>query len=241
MEKIIINTTKTGVTVYEIASKNLTSYFLHLETINRQRNQLTKVLELFPNPEDQIDLNNLYSQLKFNSLITISFLDLSVVGRDIILAQKPWDRLFYAKQCYLIIYETINTFHKHKKELFRLVKLTTPKLQEELKEINLELKEFKNEYKYESEMNNIRNCIAGHIDEDFENYYNTLRTIDIEKTGKLLGAFLKIINRMQNFSNNLLKEYGERIEFQRKENEKIRMELLEKLNKIINNSARAGL
>jgi hypothetical protein len=135
--KIEIITSKAGLDLYETSSNNMEFFLAHLEGIRLKQKQIKKILERFPDFDNDDSLRDIYSQLEFNGFITIFYLDLSLVSREIFVSKRTWEKLFYAKHAYLLIYETIKAFHHHSEEIRRLLSLNlSNELELKFKEIN---------------------------------------------------------------------------------------------------------
>lgn len=209
---IQISTTQAGLKLYNAATENLEFYTRHLDNINRWKNQLEKINLISPTTFQKEDYIRLHTQLAINGLLTISVLDLSIITREIIIAKHVWERLFYAKHGYLVIYETIQTYNKHNKFLSVIANKLIPELEDDFKKIADQIKKFKKDFKYGSEIREIRNYTAGHIENDFTKYYDTLRKINVQRTVETMKTFILIITQLQIFSSHLMKRYKDKIE-----------------------------
>src|SRR5215213_11465084 len=104
----------------EEANKCIPFYTAHLETLRKIIDAQTKATEFFIQIDPQTgleDFNEIERMNKFNTLLTISLLDLIVVCKNMCLAETDWERIHFIKQGYLVIYETINTYRNHSSEL----------------------------------------------------------------------------------------------------------------------------
>src|SRR4051812_47576550 len=100
----------------EEANKCIPFYTTHLETLRKIIDAQTKATDYFIQIDPKTDLedfNEIERMNKFNALLTISLLDLMVVCKNICLVETDWERIHFIKQGYLVIYKTINTYHKH--------------------------------------------------------------------------------------------------------------------------------
>lgn len=157
----------------------------------------------FENDEEKKVITNFYKLNDISSLITICHLDLITNSKHLYLAKSDWEKIFFIKNIFLVIYETINSLHKHQQFLY---------VHSQQFEITLELhitasnslKEFKKNYKYDSHINKIRNNISGHINENFEEYYDEIISFNGETTALMAFSFLKVIENFQNLFNKLI-------------------------------------
>ncbi|MDY3548960.1 hypothetical protein PG291_10130 [Riemerella anatipestifer] len=154
--------------------------------------------------DDEENIKDFFTLNDISSLITICHLDLITNSKNLYLAESDWEKIFFIKNTFLVIYETINSFHKHGK--FLNSKSKQNKITEELHtKANEMLKAFKKDFKYDSHINKIRNKISGHINENFEEYYDEIIKFDAEKTALMTLAFFKIIGSFQELLNELMK------------------------------------
>jgi hypothetical protein len=69
----------------------------------------------------------------------------------------------------------------------------------------------------------IRNKVAGHIHVRFNDYYDTLKQIDIVRVCNILMKFIKILSHLQKFTSSVLIEYGKIIKMKNLEtNQKVK-------------------
>jgi hypothetical protein len=212
-ETIQIKTTIAGLKLYNVATKNLQFYTSYLDNIKKWKNQLEKINTVFPTAFQAEDYNCLHTQLEINGLFTISILDLSIISREIFIAKYVWEQLFYAKHGYLVIYETIQTYNKHGKFLSEIANKFTPELQSDFKNITSQIKDFKKDFKYDSEIKEIRKNTAGHIESDFIKYYETISKVNPQKALETIKSFILIITQLQKYSSHLIKAHKDKIEY----------------------------
>lgn len=158
----------------------------------------------FSTEEEKKNLEDFYKLNDISSLITICHLDLITNVKNLYLAKSDWEKIFFIKNLFLVIYETINSFHKHGKFLFSKSQ-ATPNILELYRTANDDLKSFKHNYKYNTHINKIRNNISGHINDNFEEYYDEIMNFDGDKTAKMASSFFRIIEKIQNLLNELMK------------------------------------
>jgi hypothetical protein len=208
IEKIELFTTKAGLQLYNTASENLLHYAEHIDKISIWYSQLENILKLFPTAFKKEDYDSLRIQLSFNGLLSISILDLSIIVRQAYVSHIKSEQLFYIKQGYLLIHSTIKHYENKLNKYFTdLVKNSHNELSLEFKSISLSLRKFKVNHKLYTEIKDIRDNIAGHIEEDFIKYYNTVTSLDAEKAFKTISDFVSIMTSMQIFSAKLIKIY----------------------------------
>lgn len=193
----------------DAANESIPFYTTFLETLGKllevQNNTIGYLLKIDPTVDLEV-FNEIEQMNKFNSLITISLLDIMVICKNLCLAETTWERIYFVKQGYLIIYETINTYHKHNRSLQNIVSAKYPMYKTTLESINKDLRQFKKTHDYENVIGQIRNKVAGHIDEDFVLYYNTIKSLNGEQIGQTISHFIPILNRLQDLLKDLVSQ-----------------------------------
>lgn len=172
------------------------------------------------------ELNDFYTLNDISSLITVCHLDLVTNSKNLYLAKSDWEKIFFIKNIFLVIYETINSYHKYGKFLNEKA-LTNDIISNEFFKVNTNLKDFKKKYKYETHINKIRNKISGHINDNFEEYYDEIINFDGEETALMVLDFTMIISSIQ----KLLTELMQTIELDKS---KLNKETLNKMQEILN-------
>lgn len=143
------------------------------------------------------------SNLKYFSFLTASFLDLLSSLKGLFNAETEWEEIYYSKSGFLTIYETINTYQSHQKEIKSFVDNDHPELLEDFKNLNSYLKNFKSEYKHQTKMRNIRNKTAGHFEKNFTEYYELVKQLNITESIRAIESFLDFLKLLMNFVDNM--------------------------------------
>ena len=187
------------------------------ERINHFEEELEFSARLLKSRETSSEINAVISdnkkmQIEFFSFVTSSYIDLLCTYRNLKRAKSDWEKFYNIKIAYLFIYETINTYHKYKGEVYKTV---TKEEQEIYKNffdmLNRELAEFKITYDYDNVMAKVRNKSSAHYDKDFLTYYSSYEIIENPQTKEIIRDFLYFINPLHYFTFGLLK--GEVDEF----------------------------
>ncbi|NLU92300.1 hypothetical protein [Chitinophaga sp. Ak27] len=149
------------------------------------------------------EINLLY---QISALTTISILDLMTVCRGINSAANiDWLKIFYVKQGYLTIYETITHYDKeYNKLLNKLITEDHPLLIVDFKNFTNGFKKFKTNYS--SRLASVRNKIAGHIHTNFVDYYSTVADFKKEDPIAIISTFLQILTELQQLTIRILPE-----------------------------------
>ena len=190
----------------EEANKSIPFYTTHLETLRKIIDVQAKATEYLLRIESKTDIEE-FKEIewmnKFNALLTISLLDLMVVCKNLCLAKTAWEKIYFIKQGYLVIYETINTYHKHSSELRNTIETKYTSLTATFDAISKDLKQFKKIHNYEKVIGVIRNKVAGHINEDFVFYYDIIAKLDGEKVSLTISHFIEILSQLLKLSKSL--------------------------------------
>ena len=187
------------------------------ERINHFEDELKFSARLLKSRETSSEINTVISdnkkmQIEFFSFVTSSYIDLLYTYRNLKRAKSDWEKFYNIKIAYLFIYETINTYHKYKGEVYKTVTKEEQKIYKNFFDmLNRELAEFKITYDYDNVMAKVRNKSSAHYDKDFLTYYSSYEIIKNPQTKEIIRDFLYFINPLHYFTFGLLK--GEVDEF----------------------------
>ncbi len=167
---------------------------------------VSKLIEDEKQQERQQLLEGEKMKREFYCFVTTSYIDLLCTYRNIKRSKSDWERFYNVKIAYLIIYETINTYHKYKGEIYK----TVTKIEQDFYKnffdmLNREISEFKYEYDYDKVMSKIRNKSSAHYDKDFSSYYESYELLDNPKSRGIIRSFLNFINPLHYFTYGLCK------------------------------------
>ncbi|KOY52416.1 hypothetical protein I602_1976 [Polaribacter dokdonensis DSW-5] len=146
-----------------------------------------------------------YSEIniKYFSFLTSSFLDLLCTLKGLFNSESEWEDIYYSKSGFLTIYETINTYHFHQKEIKKIVDNDHPNLLDDYKKLNSFLKEYKSKYNHKTEIGPIRNKTAGHFDKNFTEYYELVKKLNKTDSIKAIESFLNFLKLLMYFINTM--------------------------------------
>jgi hypothetical protein len=186
-----------------ITNEKILTLIKHYQNELRELQSLLKTLEneVFLtkfNAKDK-DLSELKSHIRFLSFFIASFLDILVSLKVLLDSDLEWDRKFHVKNAFVSIYETIQTYNKHQKEIRQLVQSEYPELETEYNSINLKVREFKKKYSYDTDITNFRNKAGAHYDENFEEYLKNLNMIDKPQSVVTIKEYGDILDSILNF------------------------------------------
>lgn len=165
------------------------------------------------NGEDaQLIIEETKEHIKYVCFFMCCFLDLASSLKGLLNSETRWERKFYLKSGFVVVYESINTFSQHQKEIRDLIKNDFQELETNYKILTQQLRKFKKENKYDTAMSNFRNKAGAHYDKDFINYFEHLNSIDGPESDKTLFDFSNFLMRLIEFWCEILDEFQSRIE-----------------------------
>ena len=151
--------------------------------------------------------------LDVNTGVVIALLDLAVIFKNLIKTESKWEEIYFVKQTYLSIYESLKTFSSFQKKLKDIFNSDTAKSPQFLK-ILKQLRDFKKTYGYDTHLALIRNKAAGHIDNDFVIYHTLVSDLEKERAIFIIRDLLPILNQVQTLTTILVREEKQRLELQ---------------------------
>jgi hypothetical protein len=183
----------------EECNKNIVFYTNHLESLRKNialQEEAKKLLNAIGPKQDYGDFAEMEQFNNYNGYITISTLDLSVNLLNLIKAQTDWEKIFFIKNSYLIIHETIKKLKpsKEKSQIQEIIKSSYPELEKGLEDLFQDIDNFKSSVDYKK-IENTRHNTAGHIEKSLKRYFDTVQKLDGEEAANFISEFLKILNR----------------------------------------------
>lgn len=160
----------------------------------------------------QSSIEEIIKHIKFICFFTSCFLDIASSLRGLVDCETNWERKFYLKNGFVVIYESVKTFGKHQKEIRNLIMSDFPELQEKYKIITQNLKNLKKEHKYDKLISTFRNKAGAHYDENFEIYFENLKTIDKPVSVKTLSDFSNFLMSLIIFWSHFIDVFKEKTE-----------------------------
>lgn len=145
-------------------------------------------------------------------LLTIANSDLTISLKNLYLVKNDSEKLFFVKNIFLTIHETIVSYQANGKFINNLCQ-TYDATKDEYKIVTDNLRKFKKDHDYERYIIPMRNSISAHI--DIDSFYDETIQIDIDKILKITSQFgqeflstaislVKIL--LKNLMNNFLSQ-----------------------------------
>lgn len=170
------------------------------------------------------ELINLKRSISFSGYLIIPFLELSVTLKNLVLAKSDWEKIFFIKNSYLTIFETLKVIRPEKnsttilEENINSHKLNNLKV--DLDRCNAMITNFRNSEKYQL-IENVRHYAAGHVNPKFKVYYDTIFQLDGDVAGLIASDFMKILSEIlilsQKTETELLNIYEEKADQSKRE------------------------
>ena len=179
--------------------KNIIFYTKHLENLRKNtalQEEAKDLLNKLIPKQDFSDFIEMEQFNTYNGYVTIATLDLSVNLKNLIIAKTDWEKIFFIKNSYLIIHETINKLKpsKEKSAIQTIIESNYPKLKESLENLFNDIDTFKKATDYKK-IENTRHYTAGHIEKSLKRYYDTIQKLDGEEAANFISQFLIVLNK----------------------------------------------
>lgn len=178
------------------------------EELNRGAGLINKIeisLKSKHESDHDLHLENKKLKIEFFCFVTTSYIDLLCTYRNLKRSKSDWERSYNIKIAYLIAYETINTYHQYKGDIYKTLKKEEKNdYNQFFRMLNDELSDFKYEYDYDSIMSKIRNKSTAHYDKNFLEFYKNYEVLNKSGSKNIIRSFLNFINPLHYFTYGLL-------------------------------------
>ena len=177
------------------------SYSNLVNECNQNINFFTLYLEEIHSKDYNVSIKTLIRKYEF--YLTATILELSVTLKNLVLSNSDWEKIFFTKNSFLVIYESsihyknlssnngIKNFLKQRKLSSEKFDLFSKSLDEYLKS---------EDYKF---IENVRNVITAHFDNSINKYYKTCYSLDGEKGAVIISKYLSILQKGFDVINQL--------------------------------------
>ena len=157
-------------------------------------------------------ITEIKKHLKIVCFFTSCFLDIASSLKGLKDYETDWERKFYLKSGFVVIYESIKTFGKHQKKIKSLINSDFPELGSDYIAITKNLRHLKKEHQYENLISTFRNKAGAHYDEDFIIYFENLKNIDKPISLKTISDFSNFLMTLILFWNKIIDVFKEKTE-----------------------------
>ena len=177
------------------AFETLTQQLVELKLISTSHKEFITEAKKDHSEAQLSEFDDISIRHELHTLITISALDLLAILKLFKSSTALWERIFLLKKGYLTIYETVLVYEKNRSKIRDLiVSFSKDGKNEKFDEINADLKLFKKLFDFK-QIGKIRNEVSGHIDDDFDNYYDTVMSINPEIAINAINSLLSFLNK----------------------------------------------
>jgi len=163
------------------------------------------------NEHSQESIEEIKMHIKYLCFFTSCFLDIASSLRGLVDCETDWERKFYLKNGFVVIYESLKTFGKHQNEIRNLISKDFIELESRFRDITLKLKELKKEHQYDTLISKFRNKAGAHYDENFVEYFEHLSSIDKPISVKTVSDFSNFLMSLIVFWSDLTDVYQTQI------------------------------
>ncbi len=193
------------VLVQEFDNK-VTYYANHVEKLKNLNNIIEKVMAL----SKKVDSTNKNSQyidwereVNFEAFIAIAAMDLLVIRKTLFLSDQALEKVFFIKQAYLLVYETLQNYSEQSISIYNHIKNKHQHFEPAYKSLTEKIRTFKKNFGYDTTIKNIRNTVAAHRDTDLLVYYQTISMIDVLQGTQAIDVFIGILDDLREFHRKL--------------------------------------
>ena len=187
-------------------NKSIISYGLELDRYITMKQDYKLIKEFIQKGDSLLEnTEDMEFLLDVNTGVVIALLDLAVIFKNLVKTESKWEKIYFVKQTYLSIYESLKTFSSFQKKLkgvFDSDATEGPQFLIVLKN----LRDFKKKYGYDTHLALIRNKAAGHIDNDFVIYHQLVSSLEKDKALFIILDLLPILNQVQKLTTTLVKK-----------------------------------
>jgi hypothetical protein len=134
-----------------------------------------------------------------------------VIYKNALTATHLWEDVSTLRQGYLLIYEAIKTYHSHSKSIKELCSKTSEAAENKFSQLAVQIKNFKKDFQYDTEISEIRNYTIGHIENDPCKFFERISSLDDEKAFLALKYFGKVLYQMQKLSEYIYVHYTRKV------------------------------
>ena len=176
-------------------TENNINFIKEVYGIHKGINEISAELSMPSLPQGDLTI------LRINYLISVNIMELSIILKSLQQEDNTWRGIFYIKQSYLSVYETIKLYEK--KLSPDLIKLLKEEDKLSHTEISLLFRNFKKKYSYSKEIKSVRNFATAHFDYNILDFLDTLEKLDKNKCIDMISEFIEILFILLLFISNI--------------------------------------
>lgn len=184
----------------EECDKNFEFHTNHLQELRESIANLDEAKFKLQSVDPKMDFSSFAEAEHFTNYsgyVTITILELSVDLKNLILAKSDWECVFFIKNAYLIIHESIRKISPTENKSF--IQLTIekkyPSLKSQFLEIISSIDNFKSTVDYKK-IEDTRHHTAGHIEKSLKKYYDTILKLNVNEAGQYISDYLRLLDKV---------------------------------------------
>jgi len=194
----------------KLVKKHIPKCEKHLEFLNDAIDIYDNAESLSNSLNADLNIGDNISVLQFNFLLTNSELELNLIFKNLVTSEYKWEKIYFIKLACLNIYETLNSYYKHKKTI-KDISDTLPDLSTTFINVNKDVGKFANDFSVQTKINKVRNKTIGHFENDIKEYFKIVLDLDYDDSVKMIYAFMELLQSLHDFSLNCLISTGPQI------------------------------
>lgn len=198
-----IKTDATGKQLYQASVETCGQHALQLDRIHHWLSEIEKFEASKQKTETGHDFSTIKNLYQLQTLFIIASTDLTIITCQMHLFKTRLQHSFFNRQLNLTIYEAHDTYSSHKHFLRTLISKGYSDLETAFRKIGAEEKDFVRRFKIKSNVKEIRNKTGGHIHKDFNQWYQTVNTLDADTDIQMAITFIDLFTRIFNLSTTL--------------------------------------
>jgi hypothetical protein len=186
------------------------------ESYKKSFADLAIMLESYNRAIQHVEFNNFKTARAIWNVvgyIIMASYDYKIVLKELTFASSYWERKFYSRQCYLIIFETMNDLLKLLNKDFREELRQLPFHEENIKELKAGVKRITSfKELYEPQIKDIRDKVAAHRDLNGLEHLKKIDSIHWPEAYLIAGEYNKVLNSLGPFLQRMLKSSNEQLQ-----------------------------
>jgi hypothetical protein len=154
----------------------------NIEKIIEDRKNFQKRLEIKKESEHTRNLSKLNDVF---TLVLVSYIDLSIGRKYLIISKVKREQMFFIKNIYLTIYETIETYNGNSK-LLKENSERDDEIKECFRSVGKKLRNFNKEYNFK-DIKNVRDKVSAHM--DIKYFHQEIIDTDTDRIHNMIVTF----------------------------------------------------
>ncbi|WP_157974633.1 hypothetical protein [Lewinella sp. IMCC34183] len=198
-----------------ISKENLDNLITHYQN---ELSEIYSLLNTLNNPAFQQeynpgnkDLTEIKDHIKYLLFFLTCFLDILVSLKALFTTELDWERKFHIKNGVVVIYESVKTFNQHQLAIRNYLQTDKENLLQKLNTISTKIRDFKTQFRFDTEIANFRNKAGAHYDKDIEVYMYNLNLMDNPSSVVAIKLFGDLLDQLLVFWSQILDDMYKKI------------------------------